>query len=144
MARNSGNGNSGCFVVILFLLFFAGNACLFSGALENDLAGNPFAIIMVLAAVIADIAIRYWTIKSIAKSIGQARQQKLHAKADAIKAEIHRIISLYRFPNIVSMGSPFQKDELRVKQYNKAIIQRWCFPGWAVCLDACLCAVEAH
>lgn len=69
MAKNTGNGSPGCLVSILFLTFFAGNALLFSGALENDLSGNPFAIIMVLVAVIADMALIYLIIKFIAKHL---------------------------------------------------------------------------
>lgn len=123
MARNSGNGNSGCLMAILFVIFFAGNVFLFSGSLGNDLEGNPIAIIMVLGAVIADIAIIYWIIKSIAKRIEHDRQRKLHAKADAVKTEINRIISLYRFPDVLVMGASSQEDGLKVERYNEDILQ---------------------
>lgn len=124
MARNSGTGNSGCLVAIIFFIFFFGNAFLFSGSLEDDLAGNPIAIIMVLAAVIADISILYWIIKSIAKCIEQNRQQKLKAKADAIKAEISKIINAYQYSNNSILGASFQKVNLKVREYHTEIMQR--------------------
>lgn len=112
-----------CLVIVLCFIFIFGNVFLFSGSLWNDLEGNPFASLMVLVSIIADIVLLGWIIISIANRIRQTRQRKLQEKSNAIKTEIDRIITRYSYPDILIMSSPSQKDEFGLLQPNEKIIQ---------------------
>lgn len=122
MGGNSRSGNSSCISVILAVLFFSGNAFLFSGSLSGDLEGNSIAIIVVLAAVVADIGFIYWIIKSIVKRVDEARKQKKLAKANAVKAEINRIINKYHLSNAPVFSHPLQKVNLVARLYEQTVL----------------------
>lgn len=65
------NNNGGCLAAILAFVFIGGNIFLFTGALTDDLSDNGFAWIMVIVAVIADLAIFCWLASKIATVIGK-------------------------------------------------------------------------
>ena len=52
MGQNGGGG--GCLAGILVFFAFAGNAILITGEIFDEMSDNPFAILSVIIAIIAD------------------------------------------------------------------------------------------
>ncbi len=91
------NNNGGCLAAILAFVFIGGNIFLFTGALTDDLSDNGFAWIMVIVAVIADLAIFCWLASKIATAIGKKHENnkadKLAQNKEIVVKEIGKIIS---------------------------------------------------
>lgn len=91
------NNNGGCLAAILAFVFIGGNIFLFTGALTDDLSDNGFAWIMVIVAVIADLAIFFWLASKIATAIGKKyennKADKLAQNKEIVVKEIGKIIS---------------------------------------------------
>jgi|GEM_PF-4654790 len=91
------NNNGGCLAAILAFVFIGGNIFLFTGALNDDLSDNGFAWIMVIVAVIADLAIFCWLASKIATAIGKKyennKADKLARNKEIVVKEIGKIIS---------------------------------------------------
>lgn len=91
------NNNGGCLAAILAFVFIGGNIFLFTGALNDDLSDNGFAWIMVIVAVIADLAIFCWLASKIATAIGKNyennKADKLAQNKEIVVKEIGKIIS---------------------------------------------------
>ena len=91
------NNNGGCLAAILAFVFIGGNMFLFTGALTDDLSDNGFAWIMVIVAVIADLAIFFWLASKIATAIGKKyennKADKLAQNKEIVVKEIGKIIS---------------------------------------------------
>ena len=91
------NNNGGCLAAILAFVFIGGNIFLFTGALTDDLSDNGFAWIMVIVAVIADLAIFCWLASKIATVIGKKyennKADKLAQNKEIVVKEIGKIIS---------------------------------------------------
>lgn len=114
MTKHSGGMDSGCLASLLVIVFFAGNVFLFSGALTDDLEGNAFAILFSFAAIVADIAIIYWIIKSIVANVEKKQSQRKQAIAAATRNEIDTILSRYNFPDTGFMSSELLTNQLKL------------------------------
>lgn len=92
---NKSGGGSGCLIGILGFCCLAGNIILLSGGLSGDLADNSIAHIVVVLAIIADIALVGFIIKALANGAARKRAEHETAAAKKIKDELQRIVTLY-------------------------------------------------
>lgn len=104
MVNNKGNG-SGCLAGILVFAALAGNIFLFSGDLGSggDLEGNPIAIIMVLIAIIADIAIVGYIIAACVKSSERRQEEKEKQRISEVTQKVNEILARYSPQKAISL-----------------------------------------
>lgn len=102
--NNKGNG-SGCLAGILVFSALAGNIFLFSGDLGSggDLEGNSIAIIMVLIAIIADIAIVGYIISACIKSSERRQEEKEKQRISEVTQKVNEILARYSPQKTISL-----------------------------------------
>ena len=122
MTKHSGGMDSGCLASLVGIVFFAGNVFLFSGALTDDLEGNAFAILFSIAAIVADIAIIYWVIKSISATVEKKQLQRRQAIATATRNEIDTILSRYSFPDTGFISNELFTNQLKLNKPHHAFM----------------------
>lgn len=91
------NNNGGCLAAILAFVFIAGNAFLFTGALNDDLSDNGIAWLMVIVAVIADLIILGWIASKVFSVVEKKHEsnktEKLSNMKEIVVKEIGNKIS---------------------------------------------------
>ncbi len=102
--NNKGNG-SGCLTAILVFSFLAGNIFLFSGDLTSggDLEGNSIAIIMVIIAIIADIALVGYIISACIKSAEKRQEEKENQRISDVTQKVNELIAEYSPKKTISL-----------------------------------------
>ena len=108
----------GCLSGILAFCFMGGNVFLFTGALNDDLSDNPFAWIMVLIAIVADIIAIGYIISVIAKHNEKKRLDKTKNQASQvlleIKKQIDEINSFERYIRDCFNNIKFESDLIKL------------------------------
>lgn len=117
--NNKSNG-SGCLTAILVFSFFAGNIFLFGGDLGSggDLEGNSIAIIMVIVAIIADIALVGYIISACIKSSERRQEEKENQRISEVTQKVNEIIAHYS-PNKTISLQKAQQPQLEIALVNK-------------------------
>lgn len=102
--NNKGNG-SGCLAGILVFSALAGNIFLFSGDLGSggDLEGNSIAIIMVLIAIIADIALVGYIISACIKSSERRQEEKEKQRISEVTQKVSELLARYSPQKTISL-----------------------------------------
>ena len=120
--NNKGSG-SGCLMGILVFSALAGNIFLFSGDLSSggDLEGNSIAIIMVLIAIIADIAIIGYIISACIKSSERRQEEKEKQRISEITQKVNELIARYSPNKMVSLQKA-QQANIDVALVNKEVV----------------------
>lgn len=105
--NNKGSG-SGCLTGILVFSAIAGNIFLFSGDLGSggDLEGNSIAIIMVLIAIIADIALIGYFISAWIKSSERKQEEKEKQRISEMTQKVNELIARYSPCKAISLQRP--------------------------------------
>lgn len=120
--NNKGNG-SGCLTAILIFSFLAGNIFLFSGDLGSggDLEGNSIAIIMVIVAIIADIALVGHIISACIKNSEKRHEEKENQRISEVTQRVNEIIARYS-PNKMISLQKVQQPRLEIALVNKEVV----------------------
>ncbi len=102
---NAKGKGSGCLTSILVFSFFAGNMFLFSGDLGSggDLEENPFAIIMVLIAIVADIALVGCIISACVKSSERRQEEREKQRINEASQKVSEMIHRYTPRKTISL-----------------------------------------
>ncbi len=120
--NNKGNG-SGCLTAILIFSFFAGNIFLFSGDLGSggDLEGNSIAIIMMIVAIIADIALVGYIISACIKNSEKRQEEKENQRISEVSQRVNEIIARYSPIKMISLQKA-QQPQLEMSLVNKEVV----------------------
>lgn len=120
--NNKSNG-SGCLTAILVFSFFAGNIFLFGGDLGSggDLEGNSIAIIMVIIAIIADIALVGYIISACIKNSEKRQEEKENQRIIEVTQRVNEIIARYS-PNKMITLQKAQQPKLEIALVNKEVV----------------------
>lgn len=122
MVNNKGSG-SGCLAGILAFSALTGNIFLFSRDLGSgaDLEGNSIAIIMVLIAIIADIAIVGYIISACIKSSERRQEEKEKQRISEVTQKVNEILARYSPQNTISLQKS-QQVNLENSVVNKEVV----------------------
>lgn len=120
--NNKSNG-SGCLTAILVFSFFAGNIFLFGGDLGSggDLEGNSIAIIMVIIAIVADIAFVGYIISACIKNSEKRKEEKENQRISEVTQRVNEIIVRYS-PNKTISLQKAQQPQLEIALVNKEVV----------------------
>ena len=120
--NNKGSG-SGCLAGILVFSALAGNIFLFSGDLGSggDLEGNSIAIIMVLIAIIADIALVGYIISACIKSSERRQEEKENQRISEVTQKVNELVARYSPNKMISLQKA-QQPKSEIALVNKEVV----------------------
>ena len=120
---NNKSSGSGCLIAILFYSFLGGNIFLFSGDLASggDLEGNSIAVIMVIIAIIADIALVGYIISACVKNSEKRQEEREKQRISDVTQKINELIARYSPRKTLSLTKA-QQPNIEAALVNKEVV----------------------